>query len=89
MKELPDGLYPFIDRRLPLADMVMVEAPPDLEALFKSQAAANGIQLSREFNRLRRAHADEQASAKAELAKTERRFATSPRRSKRDYSRRR
>jgi hypothetical protein len=48
MKELPDGLYPFIDQRLPLADMCMVEAPPDLEALFKSQAAASGFELIRD-----------------------------------------
>ena len=39
MRELPDGLYPFIDERLPLSEFVMVEAPSDLEALFKSQAA--------------------------------------------------
>jgi len=45
---LPDGLYPFIDERLPLAELVMIEAPSDLEALFKSQAAANGIQIIRD-----------------------------------------
>ncbi len=48
MKELPEGLYPFIDQRLPLADMALVEAPLALEALFKSQAAANGIELIRD-----------------------------------------
>jgi hypothetical protein len=42
---IPDGLYPFIDKRLPLADLTMVEAPPALEALFKSQAAANGVDI--------------------------------------------
>jgi hypothetical protein len=45
---LPDGLYPFIDRRLPLSELIMVEAPPELEALFKSQAAANGIEILRD-----------------------------------------
>ena len=35
---LPDGCYPFIDERLPLSDMTTVEAPPQLEALFKTQA---------------------------------------------------
>jgi hypothetical protein len=43
--ELPDGLYPFIDQRIPLAELTMVEAPPQLEALFKSQAAANGVAI--------------------------------------------
>jgi hypothetical protein len=45
MPELPDGLYPFIDERLPLTELVMVEAPDDLEALFKSEAVANGIEI--------------------------------------------
>ncbi len=48
MLPLPDGFYPFIDRRLPLSDLTMVEAPPDLEALFKSQAAENGIEIIRD-----------------------------------------
>jgi hypothetical protein len=48
MPELPDGLYPFIDERLPLTELVMVEAPDDLEALFKSQAVANGIEIIRD-----------------------------------------
>ena len=48
MPNLPDGLYPFIDQRLPLAELTMVEAPPELEALFKSQAAANGMQILRD-----------------------------------------
>jgi hypothetical protein len=46
--ELPDGLYPFIDERLPLSDLVMVEAPSDLEALFKSQAVANDVAIVRD-----------------------------------------
>lgn len=48
MSTLPDGLYPFIDERFPLADMAMVEAPPELEALLKSQATANGIAIVRD-----------------------------------------
>jgi hypothetical protein len=46
--KLPDGLYPFIDRRFPLSELAMVEAPPDLEALFKSVARANGIEIVRD-----------------------------------------
>jgi hypothetical protein len=46
--QLPDGLYPFIDQRLPLAELTMVEAPPQLEALFKSQAAKHGIEIIRD-----------------------------------------
>jgi hypothetical protein len=45
---LSDGLYPFIHERLPLSELLMVEAPSDLEALFKSQAAANGIEIVRD-----------------------------------------
>jgi hypothetical protein len=45
---LPDGRYPFIDEWLPLSDMTMVEAPPRLEALFKSQAAKNGVDIIRD-----------------------------------------
>ena len=48
MRELPEGFYPFVDQRLPLADMAMVEAPPDLEALFKRQAAVNGLEIIRD-----------------------------------------
>ncbi|HEY4808716.1 MAG TPA: hypothetical protein VIH81_13385 [Roseiarcus sp.] len=48
MLKLPDGFYPFIDERLPLAELTMVESPPDLEALFKSQAAANGTEIIRD-----------------------------------------
>jgi hypothetical protein len=44
---LPDGLYPFIDERIPLAELAMVEAPLDLEAFFKTQAAANGLEIIR------------------------------------------
>jgi hypothetical protein len=45
---LPDGFYPFIDKRLPLSDLTMIEAPRDLEALLKSQAAANGVEIVRD-----------------------------------------
>jgi hypothetical protein len=48
MQPLPDGFYPFIDEMFPLEELVMVEAPGDLEALFKSQAAANGIDTVRD-----------------------------------------
>ncbi len=45
---LPDGHYPFIDERLPLSDMTMVVAPPQLETLFKAQAAKNGVEIVRD-----------------------------------------
>ena len=45
---LPQGRYPFIDERLPLSEMTMVEAPPQLEALFKAQAARNGAEIIRD-----------------------------------------
>ena len=48
MIALADGQYPFIDERLPLSQMAMVEAPARLEALFKEQAARNGIQIVRD-----------------------------------------
>jgi hypothetical protein len=44
---LPDGFYPFIDRRFALSELAFIEAPPDLEALLKSQAIANGIEIVR------------------------------------------
>jgi hypothetical protein len=46
--QLPHGLYPFIDQRLPLTELTMGEAPTDLEALFKSQATANGTTIIRD-----------------------------------------
>ena len=52
--KLPDGLYPFIDQRLPLSEMAMVEAPPKLEALFRTRAAANGIEIIRDISSCRR-----------------------------------
>jgi hypothetical protein len=48
MKQLPDGSYPFADQRLPLGEMVMVEAPPELKALIKSQGAKNGVEICRD-----------------------------------------
>jgi len=48
MIPLPDGKHPFIDQRFPLADMLMVEAPADLEALLKDQATRNGMKLMRD-----------------------------------------
>ena len=48
MLELPDGLYPFINEHLPLVELTMVEAPRDLEALLKSQAASNGVEIIRD-----------------------------------------
>ena len=45
---LPDGLYPFIDQRLPLSGLAMIEAPPQLQALFRAQAAANEIEIIRD-----------------------------------------
>jgi len=48
MTTLPDGDYPFIDRRYPLSELRWSEAPPKLEALFKQQAAANGVVIVRD-----------------------------------------
>lgn len=36
--ELPDGQYPFIDRRYPLAELAMIEMPRALEELLRAQA---------------------------------------------------
>ena len=48
MIALADGQYPFIDERLPLSQMAMIEAPARLEALFKEQASRNGTQIVRD-----------------------------------------
>ena len=45
--DLPDGLYPFIDQRLPLADLAMIEVPLALEQLLRTQAKANGVDIHR------------------------------------------
>ena len=44
---LPGGTYPFIDKRYPLSELAMIEAPAELETLLRSQAAANGIEIAR------------------------------------------
>lgn len=46
--QLPDGYYLFIDRRLPLSELQMTEAPAELEKLFREQARRNGIELVRD-----------------------------------------
>ena len=63
MKELPEGFYPFIDERPPLADMAMVEAPSALEALFKSKAEANGVDLIRDEPVELRCHSEDYPDA--------------------------
>lgn len=45
---LPYGNYPFVDEVFPLSEMTMVEAPRQLEALFKGQASKNGVELIRD-----------------------------------------
>ncbi|NKL24208.1 hypothetical protein [Rhizobium leguminosarum] len=45
--DLPDGFYPFIDQHFPLSELAMIEVPPDLEQLLRSQAAANGVSIIR------------------------------------------
>jgi len=45
---LPDGNYPFIDREYSLADMIMAEAPPELEQLIRQQAEATGLEIIRD-----------------------------------------
>lgn len=44
---LPDGLYPFIDERLPLSELTMTEAPRKIEELLREQAAKQGIGIVR------------------------------------------
>jgi hypothetical protein len=46
--QLPDGLYPFADKRLPLAEMAMVEAPPELQALLIQAASEIGVEILRD-----------------------------------------
>jgi hypothetical protein len=45
--KLSDGLYPFIDRQLPLADLTMIEAPHDLEMLLREQTAKKPMSIAR------------------------------------------
>ena len=63
MIELAEGLYPFIDKRLPLSEMMMVEAPARLEALFKEQATKNGIEIIRDEPVEIRCRSDDYADA--------------------------
>ena len=41
-------MYLFIDQRLPLSELSMLEARRELEELLMSQAAANGIEIIRD-----------------------------------------
>jgi len=45
--DLPDGDYPFIDQRYPLAELTMIEMPIALEQLLRTQAAENGKPIIR------------------------------------------
>ena len=45
---LPDGMYPFIDQMLPLADLAMIEAPANLKAVLVEQARTNGVETIRD-----------------------------------------
>ncbi len=48
LKKLQDGQYPFREEYYPLADMVMTEAPAELEAFLATQAKASGIEIVRD-----------------------------------------
>ncbi len=48
MQNLPNGNYPFIDQLYPLSDMIMVDAPGELEKLFKAQPSENGAEIIRD-----------------------------------------
>jgi hypothetical protein len=53
MSELPepilkDDTYPFIDQRYPLADLVMIEMPEDLQRILTQQAERNGEGILRD-----------------------------------------
>ncbi|MEZ0003197.1 hypothetical protein [Sinorhizobium fredii] len=45
---LPNGDYPFVDQRYPLADLVMIEVPDGLQKLLIEQAAKNGQDMQRD-----------------------------------------
>lgn len=47
MQDLPDGDYPFIDRRFPLRELAMREAPRDLEDFLKAAALKSGAMILR------------------------------------------
>ena len=59
MIALPEGDYPFIDERLPLSQLTMVEAPAQLEALFKSEAAKREVSFARDVPIELRCRSDE------------------------------
>lgn len=46
---LPDGIYPFIDSEYSLADMIMAEAPPEVEQLIRQHAEATGLEIIRDI----------------------------------------
>lgn len=46
--ELPDGEYPFVHEKHPLADMMFIEAPRELETFLKAQAEKNGTAILRD-----------------------------------------
>lgn len=48
MRKLPEGQYPFRGDMFSLSDMVMTEAPPELEAFLAAQAQAAGIAIVRD-----------------------------------------
>lgn len=45
---ISDGLYPYNDRLLPLAELAFTESPPEPEVLLRQQAASKGIELVRD-----------------------------------------
>lgn len=47
-KLLPDGMYPFIDQILPLAELAMIETPARLKAILVEQARKTGIDIVRD-----------------------------------------
>ncbi len=46
--QLPDGFYPFADKRLALSEMAMMEAPPALEAVLRKAAEESGVEIIRD-----------------------------------------
>lgn len=48
VSQLPEGIYPFADTRLPLSEMAMMEAPVELEALLLRAARDDGIEILRD-----------------------------------------
>ncbi len=45
---LPEGDYPFIDQRYPLAELAMIEVPENLQRLLIGQAEKNGKEIVRD-----------------------------------------